>query len=156
MTKSKCQIKSKTSMSKCFPKRSVIYFFRNLSISPCIPTSSPFCKGGLRGIFLIQPPINPGTLNFPKTYWRFWFNAPECWLKVVWELSAHQAVIHDSCNFSKSSGRYWAMRVSFLKVAKPCFISLNGGLALKLIWGQPHKRSVQVTAILSACAEVVF
>jgi hypothetical protein len=25
MTKSKCQIKSKTPMSKCFPKRSVIY-----------------------------------------------------------------------------------------------------------------------------------
>jgi len=26
-----------------------------------------------------------------------------------------------------------AMRVSFLKVAKPCLISLNGGLALKFI-----------------------
>jgi hypothetical protein len=25
------------------------------------------------------------------------------------------------------------MRVSFLKVAKPCFISLNGGLALKFM-----------------------
>ena len=27
MTKSKCQIKPKTPMSKCFPKRSVIYLF---------------------------------------------------------------------------------------------------------------------------------
>ena len=27
----------------------------NFSKNPGIPTSSPFCKGGLRGIFLIQP-----------------------------------------------------------------------------------------------------
>jgi hypothetical protein len=27
----------------------------NISISQGIPTASPFCKGGLRGIFLIQP-----------------------------------------------------------------------------------------------------
>jgi len=40
-------------------------------------------------------------------------------------------------NFSKSVGIFLflggAMRVSFLKVAKPYLISLNGGLALKLI-----------------------
>ncbi|HBF43945.1 MAG TPA: hypothetical protein DDW42_10045 [Desulfobacteraceae bacterium] len=32
-----------------------------------------------------------------------------------------------------SSGKYWAIRISFLKSAKPCPISLNGGLALKFI-----------------------
>jgi hypothetical protein len=34
------------------------YFFRgfgNFSISQGIPIASPFCKGGLRGIFLVQP-----------------------------------------------------------------------------------------------------
>jgi hypothetical protein len=39
-------------------------------------------------------------------------------------------------NFSKISGIFLflgAMRVSFLKVAKPYLISLNGGLALKFI-----------------------
>jgi len=35
----------------------------------------------------------------------------------------------DLSKFSKSPGKYWAMRDSFLKVAKPCLISLNGGLA---------------------------
>ena len=29
----------------------------NISISPGIPPASPFCKGGLRGIFLIQPGV---------------------------------------------------------------------------------------------------
>ena len=29
--------------------------YRNILINMGIPTASPFCKGGLRGIFLIQP-----------------------------------------------------------------------------------------------------
>ncbi len=33
----------------------VKYFWGKFSISPGIPTASPFCKGGLRGIFLMQP-----------------------------------------------------------------------------------------------------
>ncbi len=33
----------------------VNYFFGNISIIPGIPIASPFCKGGLRGILLMQP-----------------------------------------------------------------------------------------------------
>ena len=34
--------------------QAVIHDFCNITISKGIPTASPFCKGGLRGIFLIQ------------------------------------------------------------------------------------------------------
>ena len=38
---------------------------RNISKSAGIPTASPFCKGGLRGIFLMQPGLIE---NLPKKY----------------------------------------------------------------------------------------
>ena len=55
------------------PKKRQVHVFiseRGNSISPCISTSSPFCKGGLRGIFLIQTGLIE---NLPKETWIFLF-----------------------------------------------------------------------------------
>ena len=43
------------------------------------------------------------------------------------------------------------MGISFLKVAKPCLIPLNGNLALKFCTGQPHKKTSAATVTFFAC-----
>ncbi|OPX36256.1 MAG: hypothetical protein B1H12_07405 [Desulfobacteraceae bacterium 4484_190.2] len=49
---------------KMFSKM-VNYLSFSQHTSPGIPTASPFCKGGLRGIFLIQPGLIENLLFSP-------------------------------------------------------------------------------------------
>ena len=52
----------------------------NICISPGIPTASPFCKGGLRGIFLIQPGLFENLPRKFQTHWNcilFWIPGPD-------------------------------------------------------------------------------
>ena len=49
----------------------------NISISSGIPTSSPFWKGGLRGIFLIQPGLIENLNKNWKNLANYNHNCPE-------------------------------------------------------------------------------